>query len=168
MTKLPDNEALRSLVNRGFSNAQIAEMYDVTVQGVNFRLSNMGIQRKPWSNTATAIMEQAWPSAETGRSKHTNSNAARRLWAYVRYRLGDPQLSERQKSDAVKFQAYVEKHAVVLHLDSSREVSPWVFVPRMPADGRLVIRWPEGREKPLGAHLEAISLPAPSEDGTPK
>nr|WTB30305.1 hypothetical protein OG781_13150 [Streptomyces sp. NBC_00830] len=160
MTKLPDNETLLRFYREGLSDKEIATAYDVTVSAVNLRFTKLGIERKPWSNTATAIMEAAWPSAEFRRSRFTNYNRARDLYSFMRWQLGDPTLSERQLHNAKLFAKYVRDHDVVLTLDLDLEQqSPWVWVPREGQDGRLVLRWPEGREMPRGPHMAALTLP---------
>src|SRR5690349_8690797 len=100
MTKLPENSVILDLYKAGRTDVEIAALYDVTVQAVNYRLNALGIARKPESNTATAILEAAWPSAETGRTKFTSRARARRLWAFMRWRLGDKTLTV-QQLDAV-------------------------------------------------------------------
>ncbi|NEB42531.1 hypothetical protein [Streptomyces sp. SID14515] len=72
-------------------------------------------------------------------------------------------MTERQLLRARNFTKHQKRDGVVLTLDWSKD-NPWVFLPREPSDGELVIRWPEGRELPKGPHLEAISLP-PAPDG---
>jgi hypothetical protein len=59
---------------------------------------------------------------------------------------------------AHRFSAYCAANGVVLSLDLSQD-TPWVWLPRQASDGQLVVRWPEGREKPKGPHLKAITLP---------
>lgn len=162
MTKLPDNDKLMRYYREGISDKQIAETYDVTVQAVNNRYKKMGIEKKPWSNTATAIVDAAWPAAELGRSRFTHLNRARELYSFIRWRLGDDTLTERQLSRVRHFAQYSQENEVVLTLDPESE-TPWIWVPRTADDGRLVMRWPEGRELPVGPHLEAISLPPAAE-----
>ncbi|MFG3176598.1 hypothetical protein ACGFZC_16255 [[Kitasatospora] papulosa] len=161
MTKLPDNEALRRYFRQGLSDKEIAEAFGCTVQAVNARYAEMNMQRMPYSNTATAILEAAWPRTEFDRSKFSRFNRAKDLATFIRWRLGDPALTPRQLERAERFTAHLERHGFVLALDWARD-NPWVYVPREPTDGRLVIRWPEGRELPRGPHLEAISLPGAS------
>ncbi|MGJ3559617.1 hypothetical protein ACR6C2_16725 [Streptomyces sp. INA 01156] len=158
MTKLPDDEILLGLYREGLSDKQIAQMYGVTFQGVNYRLGKLGIQRFPEKNTAAAIFEAAYPANESRRSDYIHLNRARELFAFMRWRLGDRKLTAKQVSVAKKFAAYVEEHDVVLSLVPTSK-APWVWLPREPTDGRLVLRWPAGRELPKGPHLAAITLP---------
>jgi hypothetical protein len=76
----------------------------------------------------------------------------------MRWRLGDPTLTEKQLRAARQFLTYMRTEDVVLGLDLSQEI-PWVWLPREAQDGRCILRWPPGREMPRGPHLEAISLP---------
>ncbi|MFB9346148.1 hypothetical protein ACFFUA_01510 [Streptomyces heliomycini] len=162
MAKLPDNDTLRKFYRDGISNKEIAAAFDVTIQAVNWRLSKMGLQRKPETFTATAILEAAYPtSKDFKRSEFTQLQRARELFCFIRWRLGDKTLSDRQLHMAERFCDYSRARDVVLALDPAQEKSPWVWLPREPADGQLVLRWPADREKPKGAHLEAISLPEP-------
>ncbi|MFF4245239.1 hypothetical protein ACFYY2_12295 [Streptomyces sp. NPDC001822] len=158
MTKLPDNETLRRFYREGLSDKEIAKAFDCSVQAVNLRFGKMNLPRKPWSNTAAAILEAGWPRDEFDRTRFTRFNRARDLTTFIRWRLGDPDLTDRQLERAERFTAHLERHNVVLTVDWGKE-NPWVFVPREESDGRRVIRWPEGREMPKGPHLDAISLP---------
>ncbi|MEV3860724.1 hypothetical protein AB0J38_41250 [Streptomyces sp. NPDC050095] len=157
MTKLPDNQALLELFRDGYSDREIGEMYDVTPAAVNKRLGLMGIQRAPYRATATAIVDMAWPKGERP-EEYTFLNRARELYAFVRWRLGDPKLTPKQIKAAERFASYSREQDVVLTLDLTQS-NPWVWVPRLPEDGQLVLRWPGGRELPKGPHLEAITLP---------
>ncbi len=159
MTKLPDDDTLRGFFREGRTDKQIAAAYGCTISAVNLRFSKMGLSRKPWSNTATAIIEAAWPSSDFTRSRFTASNSARNLWVFLRWRLGDPTLTPDQQRRVRNFTARMEREGNILVMDWSREGHPWVFLPREPSDGRLVVRWPEGRELPKGPHLEALMLP---------
>ncbi|MFE5542786.1 hypothetical protein ACFQ71_03100 [Streptomyces sp. NPDC056534] len=160
MAKLPDDETLRQYFRDGLSDQEIAEMWGCSYQAVNLRFTKMGIERKPYRNIAAAILEAAWPAAEFSRSRF-RFNRVRDLTTYMRRRLGDDSLTPRQLQRADRFKAYLERNGEVLSLDwDGPEENPWVFVPRTPSDGRLVVRWPAGRECPKGLHLEAISLPA--------
>jgi len=158
MTKLPDNDTLRRYFREGLSDKEIAQAFGCSVQAVNMRFAAMGIERKPYSNTAAAILEVAWPRDEFDRSKFTRFNRARDLATFIRWRLGDPDLTPRQHERVEKFTRHLEKEGLVLAIDWDRD-NPWVYVPREPQDGRLVVRWPTGREMPRGPHLEAITLP---------
>ncbi|MFJ9234370.1 hypothetical protein ACIRJ3_05220 [Streptomyces anulatus] len=168
MAKLPDNETLRRFFREGLTDLEIAEAYGCSPQAVNARYGVlMKEPRKPWSNTASAILEAAWPRAEFNRDKFTHFNRARDLATFIRWRLGDPTLTEKQLLRARNFTRYQRRNGVVLALDWEKD-KPWVYVPREPSDGELVIRWPEGRELPRGPHLEAISLPPPWTAATPR
>lgn len=166
MTKLPDNDTLRRYFREGLSDREIAQAYGCSAQAVNLRFTKLGIERKPFANVAAAILEAAWPRNEFDRSKFSRFNRVRDLSTFIRGRLGDPSLTDRQLQRTDRFVAHLERNGLILTLDWSQE-NPWVFMPREPSDGRLVVRWPEGREMPKGAHLEAISLPpVPAESET--
>ncbi|MFD4608291.1 hypothetical protein ACFWOT_09265 [Streptomyces sp. NPDC058440] len=165
MGSLPDNSTLLKFYRDGLSDAEIAEAYGVSVQAVNKRFARMDIERKPWTNTATAILNTAWPTTKDfKRSEYTHLNRARSLFAFMRWRLGDPTLTDRQLREAERFGMYVRTKKVVLGFDLSSK-NPWVWLPREESDGNLVLRWPEGRETPLGPHLAAITLPDAGDSG---
>ncbi|KIE24711.1 hypothetical protein LK08_22740 [Streptomyces sp. MUSC 125] len=163
MTKLPDNEVLRQhYYADGLSDKQIATMYGCTVQAVNQRFGSMEppIQRKPWTNKATAILEAAFPTRPGfKRSEYTHLHRARSLYAFMRWRLGDPTLSARQVGDAQRFARYARDNHVILGFDPERRENPWQWLPREDSDGDLLLRWPAGREMPKEPHLKAITLP---------
>ncbi|MDI1454397.1 hypothetical protein NHG22_11335 [Streptomyces sp. ATE26] len=160
MAKLPDDETLKKfLYVDGLTDRQIAAAYGVSIQAVNKRYVKMGIQRKPWMNTATAILDAAWPSTKDfKRSEYTGRWRARELFAFLRWRLGDPTLSAYQLQTAENFSNYARSNDVVLDFDPDRE-TPWMWQPRTLADENLILRWPKGRELPTGEHLKALTLP---------
>ncbi|MGW2713694.1 hypothetical protein HKX69_05785 [Streptomyces argyrophyllae] len=162
MAKLPDNETLRRFFREGLSDKEIAKAYDVSVQAVNQRFSKMGLERKPWMNTATAILNAAWPTTDGfKRSEFTHLNRARELFAFMRWRLGDPTLTEKQMYMARRFESQAREGVVLEFAPETK--SRWVWVPRQESDGDLVLRWPAGRELPKGPHLAAITLPEVTE-----
>ncbi|MFC9591509.1 hypothetical protein ACFTUC_17175 [Streptomyces sp. NPDC056944] len=160
MAKLPDDETLRKYFRDGLSDREIADMHGCSYQAVNLRFTKMGLERKPYKNIASAILEAAWPSSQYSREKF-RFNRVRDLTSYMRWRLGDPNLTEKQRERAEYFMGRLRGEGEILALVWSEE-NPWVYLPREPSDGRLVIRWPADRELPKGLHLEAISLPAVS------
>ncbi|MEU6765891.1 hypothetical protein ABZ916_25650 [Streptomyces sp. NPDC046853] len=160
MAKLPDNDVLRGLFRDGLTDKQIAAAYGCSIAAVNARFQKMGLQRKPFSNTATAILEAGWPAKEFSRSRFNNQNTARTLYAFLRWRLGDPTLTTQQLARVRVLASRMEAKGTILELAWDEEgEQPWTFVPRKESDGRLVVRWPEGRELPKGPHLDAITLP---------
>ncbi|MFJ8699450.1 hypothetical protein [Streptomyces ardesiacus] len=159
MTKLPDDDVLIRLYRDGVKDEEIASMYGVTHQAVSFRFGRMGLKRKPYISTATAILEAAYPSSgDFKRSDYTQLNRGRQLFSFMRWRMGDPKLTPRQRKLAQEFLTYVQENDVVVSLDPTAK-TPWVWLPREPQDGDLVLRWPPAREKPKGDHLKAITLP---------
>lgn len=164
MTKLPENPELLKLYRNGFSNKEIAEQFDVTVQAVDWRLSNLGIKRAPFRNSAKEILEAAWPSAETRRTEFIHLNRARDLYAFLRRQLGDTGLTKTQLGSAARFERMVRDGDAVLDLQPDSPEGPWVLVPRLPSDERMVLRWPEGRPVPNGKLREALDLPDEPEE----
>jgi hypothetical protein len=164
MTKLPDNPELLKLYRNGFSDKEISEMFGVTVQAVNLRLQAMGITRAPFRTVAKEILEAAWPSAETRRGEFIHLNRARDLYAFLRRQLGDPALTRNQRTAAERFDRLIRSQDAVMDLQPDAPGGPWVLLPRKPSDGRMVIRWPEGRELPTGKLRESLDLPDEPED----
>jgi hypothetical protein len=164
MTKLPDNPELLKLYRNGFSDKEIAVQFDVTVQAVNLRLQQMGIKRAPFRAVAKEILEAAWPSTETRRGEFIHLNRARDLYAFLRRQLGDPALTRNQRTAAERFDRLIRSQDVVMDLQPDAPGGPWVLLPRKPSDGRMVIRWPEGRDLPKGELRAALDLPDEPED----
>ncbi|WP_055523430.1 hypothetical protein [Streptomyces graminilatus] len=160
MTKLPDNPALLKLYRNGKSDKEIAAMFDVSFQAVNKRLREMGIWRAPFKAQAQDILEHVWPKAETQRTKFMRLNRARDLFYFLRRRLGDKALTELEMRGSERFEALIREGDVVLALMPNAPEGPWVLEPRLDSDGRMVIRWPEGRP-PLAdeKHRAALDLP---------
>lgn len=75
MSKLPDNDTLRRFYREGLSDKEIAQAYGCSVQAVNARYTAIGIERKPYSNIAAAILEAAWPREEFDRGSSLDSTA---------------------------------------------------------------------------------------------
>jgi hypothetical protein len=158
MTKLPDNPELLKLYRDGLSDVEIAEMYDVTYQAVNLRLNAMGIRRAPFRAKVAEILESAWPIEEAGRGEYVEKGRHRDLCSFLRLRLGDSGITVRQREGAERFERALKQGAYVMDFRPGL-AEPFPYVPREASDGRLVIRWPEGRELPEGELLEALYLP---------
>jgi hypothetical protein len=157
MTKLPDNPELLKLYRDGKSDVEIAEMFGVTYQAVNLRLVAMGIRRAPFRAKVAGILESAWPIEETGRGKFVEKSRHRDLCSFLRVRLGDT-VTSRQRWAAERFERALRQGDCVMDFQPDAS-EPFPYVPREASDGRLVIRWPEGRELPEGELLEALRLP---------
>ncbi|MET8132869.1 hypothetical protein ABZV24_13085 [Streptomyces sp. NPDC005251] len=158
MTKLPDNQGLLKLYHDGFSDIQIAEMYDVTYQAVNLRLGAMGVRRAPFRAQVASILESAWPTEETGRGAYVEKGRHRDLCSFLRLRLGDPGMTSRQRDAAQRFERALKKGDCVMDFRPGMG-EPFPYVPRVESDGRMVIRWPEGRKLPDGELRAALHLP---------
>ncbi|WP_326773021.1 hypothetical protein [Streptomyces sp. NBC_01445] len=124
---------------------------------MNLRLTCLGIERKPHSNAASALIAQAWPRADYKRHEITRFSLAHKLWVFIRRNLGAP-LTEKQLHQSLAFERYIREHHVVLDLDLPQS-NPWVFRPRLHQDESLVIRWPEDRPKPSLRDLDPLRLP---------
>ncbi|GHE92907.1 hypothetical protein GCM10017776_06710 [Streptomyces griseoluteus] len=131
-------------------------MYGATPQAVNARLVAMGLRR--YRQKVTGILERAWPTSETGRGDFVNLNRYRDLCCFLRWRLGDPDMTANQVRGAKRFERTVRERNSVLDFQPEAD-EPWLFVPRIESDGRMVIRWPQGRELPEGELRAALDLP---------
>ncbi|WP_340376589.1 hypothetical protein U5640_16725 [Streptomyces sp. SS7] len=161
MTKLPANPELLKLYRNGKSDKEIAAMFDVSFQAVNKRLKLMGIRRAPFKSQAQEILEHVWPNDETRRIDFMRLNRARDLFYFLRSRLGDKTLSDAEAKGAERFEALIREGNVVLNLRPDVPGEPWVLEPRLESDGRMVIRWPEGRDLLEDErHRAALELPA--------
>ncbi|WP_333745391.1 hypothetical protein [Streptomyces sp. IBSBF 2950] len=160
MTKLPsDAEMTRLFVLGQLNNREIAEMYEVTPQAVNKRFQKLGLERRPFANDANAEIAKVWKveaTQEAGSHHAMFPIQSLRLW--LRLRLGDRELSDRQRRDAMNFEKRVREKNVVLAYDQTKD-KPFSWEPRTPRDDRLVVRYPESKGKPPLAELSRFRLP---------
>ncbi|MFF1450155.1 hypothetical protein ACFVYF_18750 [Streptomyces sp. NPDC058274] len=156
MTKLPENPELLKLYRNGMSDKEIAEQFGCTVQAVNLRFVAMGLRQ--YRQKVTAILESAWPTSETRRGEFVRFNRYRDLTCFLRWRLGDNELTANQIRGAKRFDRAIREGNCVLDFRPDSD-EPWTFEPRHESDGRMVIRWPEGRPLPEGALRVALDLP---------
>ncbi|MFJ8946339.1 hypothetical protein ACIRG4_24425 [Streptomyces sp. NPDC102395] len=155
MTKLPPHSELQELYRNGLSDAEIAKIFDVTVQAVNARRVAMGLRK--YRQMVTGVCEMAWPAAETRRGDFVHLNRYRDLGCFLRWRLGDPEMTANQKRGAERFERTIREGNCVLDFQPDSN-EPWSFVPREESDGHMVIRWPEGRALPEGELRDALDL----------
>ncbi|MDH6705394.1 hypothetical protein P3T27_002104 [Kitasatospora sp. MAA19] len=157
MASLPGDAELSRLYVLGFTNQEIADRYEVTHQAVHFRLKKIGIMREPIINKANSLIAMAWKVQATREpGSHHQTFPAQSLKAWIRLRLGDDQLSDRQRITAENFEKRLRREGAVLDYDPN---SGFSYVPRRPEDGRLALRWPASAEKPSGRDLEVLMLP---------
>ncbi|MFE9999817.1 hypothetical protein [Streptomyces avermitilis] len=149
MTKLPsDAEMIKLFVLGQLNNREIAEMYDVTPQAVNKRFQKLGLERRPYSNDANAEIAKVWKVLATqGNDSHHSIYSVQTLRLWLRLRLGDRELSDRQRRDAMNFEKRVREQNVVLAYDPERD-KPFSWEPREPRDDRLVVRYPREKGAP--------------------
>ncbi|MGI5531540.1 hypothetical protein ACQEVX_30430 [Streptomyces syringium] len=167
MAKLPTDAVLVSLFHLGVSDAEIAEQYGVKPQAVNKRFMRMDppLRRKSIPAVrAQELVTSLWDVKviRTGPGSHHNSYGVRYLKVWVRLQLGDT-TSPKQQKGAVAFIRRLIRDDVVLDYDRD-SVEGWKFVPRMPSDGRWIIRWPAGKELPEADLQRALELPGDEEE----
>src|SRR5690606_26025691 len=92
---------LVKLYHLGKSDAEIAEEYEITVQAVNKRLNKMGLTRRTKPNRqVNEWLAYRWDikaSKVGGPDSHHQRYSAKRLKVWLRMRLGDDTLSDRQR-----------------------------------------------------------------------
>jgi hypothetical protein len=165
MSKLPSDAELTKLFVLGqMNNREIADTYGVTPQAVNKRFQKLGLERRPFSNDASAEIAKVWrvhATQEAGSHHAMFPIQSLRLW--LRLRLGDRELSNRQRRDALNFEKRVREKNVVLAYDPDKE-KPWSWEARQSRDDRLVVRYPYEKGSPPLADLKLFRLPdVPSE-----
>jgi hypothetical protein len=165
MTKLPSDAEMTKLFVLGqLNNREIADKYDVTPQAVNKRFQKLGLERRPYSNDANAEIAKVWRVVATqGADSHHAIFSIQTLRLWLRLRLGDRELSDRQRRDALNFEKRVRERNVVLAYDPEKE-KPFFWVPREARDDRLVVRYPKEKGAPPLDELARFRLPdVPSE-----
>ncbi|MFD7257162.1 hypothetical protein [Streptomyces sp. NPDC059874] len=155
---LPDYADLQKLLSAGLTQPEIAKMYKVSQQAVSKRM----VQRDHYRRGTNAPVTAALPWDITGRTDKArlmDQRPFRGLRYFVTDRMGFP-LSERARQDLALFVNKV-RDGHVLTLDDEKG---FVYLPRTPEDGQLVVRWPDDPSRPLTSADEAMfSLPAGEE-----
>lgn len=153
---------LVKLYHLGKSDAEIAEEYEITVQAVNKRLNKMGLTRRTKPNRqVNEWLAYRWDikaSKVGGPDSHHQRYSAKRLKVWLRMRLGDDTLSDRQRLEAQQWERRIRTEGLVLCYDRDRPEG-WYYRLRLPSDGRLVIDWPEGLPFPDERFKRALELP---------
>ncbi|MFC9231343.1 hypothetical protein ACFTZI_20660 [Streptomyces decoyicus] len=165
MSKLPSDAEMTKLFALGqLNNREIAEKYGVTPQAVNKRYAKLGLERRPHANDANAEIAKVWKvqaTREVGSHHAMFPVQALRLW--LRLRLGDRELSQRQRRDALNFEKRVRDKNCVLAYDPE-EGQPFTWEAREPRDDLLVVRYPKEKGAPPLDELARFLLPGnPSE-----
>lgn len=168
MAKLPTDAELAKLYHLGVSDKDIAASHGARRQGVNRRMVDMGLYRSPLINRrVNAVINSIWDVKNdgTGADTHHNKYAVRCLKTYMRMRLGDDSVSLAEQKKADRLIRMLVRDGTVIDYDRKSEKG-WKYVPRVPSDGRRIIRWPEGKPLPEEEDLrQAMELPEETEDG---
>ncbi|MBD0739849.1 response regulator transcription factor [Streptomyces sp. CBMA29] len=159
MAALPSDAELLKLYALGKKNPEIAAMYGVTPQAVNYRFDKLNIKRRPLTTQANDLIGQVWKiGSDPDTIAHHGLSPIQYLRMWVRYRLGDDTLSARQLTNAVNFGRRLQREGTVLQYQA-QDAQPFSYVPRRPSDGRLVVRWPADQPQPEAEVLEPLELP---------
>ncbi|WP_030386517.1 hypothetical protein [Streptomyces sp. NRRL S-241] len=145
---LPDNYELLALDEAGFTHEQIAAQYKVTRQAVTWRFDHhLKIKKRAHFQEVTSLMP--WDvAAHPAKARLKQQAAFLGLRAYLRSRL-DMEVSPRSAQAMKAFLNRVANGEVLA-------VGPMGahYVPREPADGNLVVRWPADAPR----HEERLEL----------
>ncbi|MEU2513766.1 hypothetical protein [Streptomyces syringium] len=118
----------------------------------------MGLYQKPTATRVTEMVNEAWDVKTTsGGDSHHAQRPMQALKYFIRQQLGD-QLSPPQERRVKNLLDRLAREGAVL--DYNRETGI-AFAPRTPADGRRVMRWPEGKDLPSQELQAAMELPPP-------
>lgn len=145
--------------HQGKSDKWIADQFHITVQAVSERRVKLGLVRKPVSRQVNDYLATRWNiwSPKEGAGHH-NAHSAKALKVWLRLRLGDPNLSDRQKEIAQMWENRLRDRDVVLCYDPDPKKG-WSYRPRTSRDGRRVIDWPEDLPFPDEKFKRALELP---------
>ncbi|OKH95422.1 hypothetical protein [Streptomyces uncialis] len=150
MTSLPSNMELSRLHRQGVTDVQIAARYGVTRQAVNKRLKLLKLSSKPpLTAKANALVPWNVLAGQAGEPTHHTAYPLEGLKMLLRLRMGDDTLSQRQRADGERFERRLRKNPNLV-LDYDREsVSGFFWRERTPEDGKLIVAWPAGVERPV-------------------
>jgi hypothetical protein len=157
VAKLPSRAELVKLFLQGYDDNELAEQYGVTPAAVNKRRLILEMRKKPIAHAVNNLIPWEVKTAHRGASHHNNARL-QGLKLYLRKRLGDDTLSERQMADAGRFERRIRRDGVVLDYDPDSDQG-FHFRRRRAEDGRRVLAWPPGVELPSGEELKALDLP---------
>ncbi|MFI9202623.1 hypothetical protein [Streptomyces sp. NPDC053048] len=137
---LPDTETLLKLRGEGWTQPQIAKRFGVSQQAVSERLNRAKVFTKGPKSTVTSAIP--WDLSERS-DRHRISKLSPYLGirTFIKMKLGEA-LSGQERKHLRAFLGHV-KSGEVLDLDEQG----FLYRKRLPSDGSLVIRWPEGVEK---------------------
>jgi hypothetical protein len=149
---LPENHVLlRDRDILGLSLTDIAKKYNVAKSTVSEAFTKMN---RPFGGNAPVDYQRILPWHIV--RDHQALDGALRLKAHIRSRLG-LELTPAAEKRLTNWQVRLRTNNLVLDY-RPEEGSPWVYVPRMPEDGDLVIRWPVHHDPPTGDQLKALTL----------
>jgi hypothetical protein len=150
---LPDDYVLlRERDFEGLSLEEIAARHKVSKSAVSQRFTNMG---RPFGGNAPVDYQSIIPwKIERA---HMPLDAAVRLRSHVRHASGI-ELTEAAQRRLDNWHNRLRALGSVLTYSPEAD-PPFQYVPRVPADGDLMIRWPAGAEPPTEGQRARLSLP---------
>ncbi|MCC3775182.1 hypothetical protein [Streptomyces sp. UNOB3_S3] len=167
MAKLPSDAVLAKLYHLGLSDAEIAQQYGARPGSVNSRLVLLNLRRRPVHARVNALLATIWDVKvdRDGGETHHNAYPIRYLKVYLRLRLGDETISATERMKAGRLIRRLVRENKVIHYNTEKE-GGWEYVPRLPSDGRRVLRWPENQALPDQVDLQrAMELPEETQGG---
>lgn len=159
--RLPADDELVGLYHAGLSDREIAEMYGVTVQGVNRRWRKMGMSRlSPENHRVNDLIRVRWTIRSSKDSdSHHAAHPSKALRAWLRWRLGDKTLSREQVQLGRAWADELRERGEVLCYNRDIE-GGWYYRRRTPEDGQRVIDWPDSLNYPDKELVALLELPA--------
>lgn len=152
--KLPDNHILlKARYAEGLNLTQIARRYGVAKSTLSAAFARMG---HPWGSNAAMNYREILPWAIE--RKHQPLDAGQRLAAHLRAHAGiAPKRDDERRLR--NWYARLHRDSTVLDYQPTNVGTPWVYLPRSPEDGDLLIRWPDGQSM-TAEQKSALSFPA--------
>lgn len=166
MGQLPSNALLMKIFQAepDTKDAELAERYGVTPQAVSARRRRLGVHARPLSARISSMLP--W---DLGQARGFDPHGAYpyiSLRGYMRRRLGDEALGYTLEGYALSFyRKLVSENVVLAFSPGARGIRGFHYLPRIPRDGNLVIRWPGVPPMLEGEAKVALTLPSLEDRG---
>ncbi|MFE8916866.1 hypothetical protein [Streptomyces globisporus] len=147
---------MTKLYHAGVTDAQIAEMYGISVSAVGARRRRLNLPRKRIAQQVNEALISRWGVIPD--KSHHIEHTAKALKTYLRMRLGDSSVSASQRRTTDSWVERLKKRDVVVCYDPER-VGGWYYRPRVASDERRVADWPASIPFPSVEFKRALDLP---------